>query len=122
MITVNNMTELRSLPGSAGDSVILLGYYTAGDKEPITYLYQSGAFIDDGGETIVPTAASSGAWIASFGNSNIIRVEHYGIISNDDSYNTAFNNAEIIKKNDYKGNWMQIWECYLYIHRGQNKF
>lgn len=79
MNTVNTINDLRNLAGVPGDSVILLGYYTKGDKAPIYYIYNSGNFVDNGGDIIIPIGTINGAWVAPSLNS----VEDHGMVGNN---------------------------------------
>lgn len=80
---VNNIEDLRFLDLQEGDAIALLGYYSPGDKNPVTYVYTKlnfGALVDDGGSVI---KATSGSWIAEF--KEIVDVRDFGIQIGDSS-------------------------------------
>ncbi|REC43444.1 hypothetical protein [Chryseobacterium pennipullorum] len=97
MNTVDTILELRSLVGTSGDSVTLLGYYEKGDKHPITYYFKSGNFIDDGGSVIVlSNASSAGAWVTTF--SDTVFIEHFGVSETNPNNSQSMLNAIKLNK------------------------
>lgn len=81
MNTINTINDLRNLVGTPGESILLLGYYTAGDKTSLVYLCKPGTFTDNGGDIIVPNSTTGKAWVAASTNS----IEDYGAIAEDPS-------------------------------------
>lgn len=64
--SVNTISELRSREGDfEGQIITLLGYYEAGEKEPLNYKWTSEQGIDDGGAVI---NTESGSWEVVFSN------------------------------------------------------
>lgn len=63
--TDSTAAQLRSFVGLSGMCVVLQGFVTSGDGGAGTFYWNSGSgFVDDGGiTTIVPPAASTGAWL-----------------------------------------------------------
>lgn len=87
--TVNTVNELRSTNLTEGDAISLLGYYTAGDKRPLTYVYtllNYGSLVDDGGAII---KTSVGSWIALFGG--YIDARDYGCANSLEDNSSIFN-------------------------------
>lgn len=61
---INTIADLRNTVGEyEGQVVELLGYYEAGDKEPLNYKWINTQGVDDGGSVI---NSGSGSWIAQF--------------------------------------------------------
>lgn len=59
---INTIADLRNTVGEyEGQIIELLGYYEAGDKEPLNYKWTSTQGIDDGGSVI---NSGSGSWVA----------------------------------------------------------
>lgn len=74
---VNNIGSLRNTkPAYEGQRITLLGYYSAGDKVPLNYVFKLGEYTDDGGAVIVPETINGGAWHALFPES--INIRHFG--------------------------------------------
>src|SRR5690606_15509460 len=72
--SVNTISELRSREGDfEGQIITLLGYYEAGDKEPLNYIYDTEQGVDDGGSVINTV---SGSWIGVF--NTVVNVSHFG--------------------------------------------
>ena len=77
---INTIADLRNTLGEyEGQIVSLLGYYEAGDKEPLNYKWTSTQGVDDGGSVI---KSGSGSWIAQF--SKYVNSLDFGIRGNYD--------------------------------------
>lgn len=64
--TVDTISELRNTNGQlAGEIILLLGYYTPGDKEHLMYQWTFNMGVDNGGAII---NSVNGSWIAIFEN------------------------------------------------------
>lgn len=96
---VNTVAELRNIEGEYNGQVIsLLGYYKAGDKEPLNYVWKDVQDEDDGGSVI---NYGNGSWTHDFKKE--CNVEDFGIKSN--SQQDALSNSNILKyliENNYK--------------------
>lgn len=87
---INTMAELRNTVGKEeGQVVELLGYYEAGDKEPLKYKWTNTQGVDDGGAVI---NSVNGSWIAIF--EGLIDVRVFGVKYND----LTINNSDLINK------------------------
>ena len=89
--TINTIADLRLFNGKEGQIITLLGYYEAGDKEPLNYKWTSEQGIDDGGSVI---NTEVGSWIAIFGAE--VNLSDFGANQNKNS-----NHIEFIKCRDY---------------------
>lgn len=86
-LKVNTIVDLRRLEGKEGQIITLLGYYEAGDKEPLNYKFTNVQGVDDEGSII---NSSNGSWICV---RNYITNLDFG--KNLDSF---FNNNNYLKK------------------------
>lgn len=70
---VNTIDALRTEPQPTdGDMVLLLGYYEAGDKPIVSYVWDSASTeTDNGGNIIKITAITTGRWIGAFEYANV---------------------------------------------------
>lgn len=85
---INTVSELMTVYGDyEGQIITLLGYYEAGDKEPLNYKYTSTQGVDDGGSVI---NTENGSWEAIFNST--VSVKHFG------ASNNLNNNLDIIQK------------------------
>ena len=83
---INTIADLRNTIGKEeGQIVELLGYYEAGDKEPLTYKWTLTQGVDDGGSVI---NTSNGKWVLK--NQTILRVEDYGVFADLSTNNQQF--------------------------------
>lgn len=88
-LIANNIEDLRSKePAYEGQIITLLGYYEAGDKEPLNYKWTSEQGIDDGGGVI---NTEGGSWQAIFTDS--INTRDFGAISTSLDSSININNA-----------------------------
>ncbi|CEJ70334.1 hypothetical protein BN1195_02640 [Chryseobacterium oranimense G311] len=106
LLKISNVNSLRSFNGYyEGQEVILLGYYTSGDKKPIIYKFtieDYNILVDDGGHII---KTDIGSWIGQFNDS--INIKDFGAVENQniDSYIDKIllygmvNNIEVSKGN-----------------------
>ena len=94
MITVADLTALKALTPSAGDTAYMKGYYAADDGGEGVFDWNSGSTAADNGGTIIqPTAGGNGRWIRSLANAEVT-VRQFGAKgdgSTDDT--TAISNA-----------------------------
>lgn len=73
---ITNIAQLRNTVGEyEGQIVSLLGYYEAGDKEPLNYKWTSTQGVDDGGSVITN---DRGSWVSQFGNE--YNIKDFGIV------------------------------------------
>lgn len=71
---INTIADLRNTVGDyEGQVVVLMGYYEAGDKEPLNYKWTLTQGVDNGGTVI---NSSKGSWKAILGD--IVDVKHFG--------------------------------------------
>lgn len=75
---VENITNLRGLSGIQGQVVTLLGYYTAGDKEPINYKWTTTQGVDNGASII---NASGGSWLMA--ENQKVTILDFGIVNDN---------------------------------------
>ena len=101
LLKVDTIADLRNFNGYyQGQEVVLIGYYKAGDKEPMTYKFSSGTGLDDGGQTI---NTSKGKW--ELLHTGELNVEDYGVFDqraeNDVQFQKLLNNdtVKVIKFN-----------------------
>lgn len=74
LLKINTIADLRNFNGYyEGQEVVLMGYYEAGDKEPLTYKWTLTQGVDNGGSVI---NSSKGSWKAILGD--IVDVKHFG--------------------------------------------
>ncbi len=89
IVEIKNILELRSLSGTQGQKIKLLGYYSKNDKEAVEYIFQEGNYEDNGGSIIIPYNNPNGAWITNI--HGFVSIKHYGAVGD-----TITNNTEII--------------------------
>lgn len=81
LLKINTINDLRNFNGYYLEQQIsLLGYYSAGDKEPLLYEFTTlnyDTLVDDGGSVI---KTNRGSWIAKFNKK--IDVKDFGCIAN----------------------------------------
>lgn len=71
---INTVSELRTNFGDyEGQIITLLGYYEAGDKEPLNYKWSSEQGVDDGGSVI---NTDNGSWLAVF--NEVLNIRDFG--------------------------------------------
>lgn len=87
---INTIENLRSTSGEYENQIVtLLGYYEAGDKDPLNYKYTTKQGVDDGGAVI---NTINGSWIAIFDKN--IKVSSFGCInSKTQNSNAQFQNT-----------------------------
>lgn len=77
LLKIKTIAELRTTNGYyEGQEISLLGYFTSGDKDPLTYKFtvvNNSTLVDDGGSII---KTSKGSWIAQFNDS--VTIKDYG--------------------------------------------
>lgn len=101
---VDTISDLRNTEGTESQVITLLGYYEAGDKEPLTYKYTTEQGVDDGGAVI---NTGSGSWVAVFDGS--CNVRDFGAkgdnIQNDQPYiqKAIDYSTEVAKNSSYGG-------------------
>lgn len=98
---VNTIEDLRFLDLQEGDAIALLGYYSPGDKNPVTYTYTKlnfGTLVDDGGSII---KATSGSWIADF--HGVISPRDFGALADG-----TFDDTQAIQ-NMFNSNWVKAF-------------
>lgn len=91
-ISVPSVAALRALNITTnGATVWLLGYDTAGDKQPVMYVFSSTSTATDNGGTIIqPTvvpAGQAGRWIAALPDNGLVNLVDFGPVGqgNDDA-------------------------------------
>lgn len=97
IVTVKTINDLRLTDLTEGAVISLLGYYSAGDKRPISYVYtllNFNTLVDDGGAII---KTSKGSWIAQF--SGYIDARDYGCANTLEDNSTIFNNMVLNNPN-----------------------
>lgn len=94
---VATMADLRAadvslVPSVGGKKLLwLYGYYAAGDKEPVLYVWDPAAnMADDGGSVIRPNGVSGlGRWMLAPAGKKV-DVRHFGVFGQADKYSTDF--------------------------------
>ena len=74
---VNTIADLRNLEGEKDEVITLLGYYEAGDKEPLNYVFTTTQGVDDGGAVI---NSENGSWKAIL--PTVVSPLHFGARGN----------------------------------------
>jgi hypothetical protein len=72
------MADLRALQPTVATSIVLTGYYAAGDKPARTYTYDPMAVGDNAGTIITPNYYVSGAWVMH--PDTVVDVRDFGAI------------------------------------------
>lgn len=109
----------------------LYGYYSAGDKSPVLYVWDSASLSnDDGGAVICPSSVSGpGRWILASKN-YIFDVRHFGIFGQADKYSTDYsytsqlsNCADYLAKEGMNAWFPEIYNSLAYyLFDGTNTF
>ena len=109
----------------------LYGYYNAGDKSPVLYVWDSASLSnDDGGAVICPSSVSGpGRWILA-SKEYIFDVRHFGIFGQSDKYSTDYsytsqlsNCADYLAKEGLNAWFPEIYNSLAYyLFDGTNTF
>lgn len=109
----------------------LYGYYKAGDKSPVLYVWDSASLRnDDGGSVIMPTSVSGpGRWILA-SKDYIFDVRHFGIFGQTNKYSTDYsytsqlsNCAEYLTAEGMNAWFPEIYnQVAYYLFDGTNTF
>lgn len=85
---VNTISDLRDLDQTANSVALVLGYYNAGDRQPIIYSLKTNADSDNGGTIIKSPSIAGKSWIYA-PESQTVNASIFGLIP----YDTAFKNS-----------------------------
>lgn len=86
---VNNISELRDLDQTVNTTALLLGYYNAGDKQPIIYRLKTNSDSDNGGTIIKNPMISNKSWVYN-PESETVNASIFGLIPNDTAFKNSF--------------------------------